>query len=84
MDRAAPSGRRGDAPFWFIDYVGSTDTHPILFNEVVVDSPESSPLAIDVLTHAGLQASSGHGKIGRISTTKKNGRVVTRYSRRAR
>jgi hypothetical protein len=46
---AGPVGRRGDAPFYFIDYVGSTDTHPILYNEVVVDSPESSALAIDVL-----------------------------------
>src|SRR5262249_23499945 len=64
-----PVGRRGDAPFWFIDYVGSTDTHPILFNEVVVDSPESSPLAVDVL----------NGKVGRTTTQRANGRVVTSY-----
>jgi hypothetical protein len=67
---SGPVGRRGDAPFWFIDYVGSTDTHPILFNEVVVDSPETSPLAIDVL----------NGKPGRTATTKKAGRVVTSYT----
>ncbi len=67
---SGPVGRRGDAPFWFIDYVGSTDTHPILFNEVVVDSPESSPLAIDVL----------NGKVGRSTTTKNAGRVVTTYA----
>jgi hypothetical protein len=66
---AGPVGRRGDSPFYFIDYVGSTDTHPILYNEVVVDSAESSPLAIDVL----------HGKAERIVTNKANGRVVTRY-----
>ena len=66
---AGPVGRRGDAPFWFIDYVGSTDSHPILFNEVIVDSPETSPLAVDVL----------NGKVGRTSATKKNGRVVTHY-----
>ena len=64
-----PVGRRGDAPFWFIDYVGSTDTHPILFNEVVVDSPEGSPLAVDVL----------NGKVGRTTTQRANGRVVTSY-----
>jgi transglutaminase-like putative cysteine protease len=44
-----PVGRRGDAPFYFVDYVGSIDTHPILYNEVVVESPDGSPLAIDVL-----------------------------------
>ena len=66
---AGPVGRRGDAPFWFIDYVGSTDTHPILYNEVVIDSPEGSPLAIDVL----------HGKEDRRVRTVKDGRVVTRY-----
>jgi hypothetical protein len=66
---AGPVGRRGDAPFYFIDYVGSTDTHPILYNEVIVDSPESSPLAIDVL----------NGKADRIVSEPKDGRKVTRY-----
>jgi hypothetical protein len=62
-------GRRGDAPFWFIDYVGSTDTHPILYNEVVIDSPEGAPLAIDVL----------RGKADRVERTSREGRIVTRY-----
>ena len=66
---AGPVGRRGDAPFWFIDYVGSTDNRPILYNEVVIDSPEGSPLAIDVL----------HGKADRVERASKDGRVVTRY-----
>jgi hypothetical protein len=70
---AGPVGRRGEAPFWFIDYVGSTDTHPILFNQVVVDSPEGSPLAIDVLGDKGPHAA----KTARES---KNGRVVTTYT----
>jgi hypothetical protein len=65
---AGPVGRRGDAPFYFIDYVGSTDTHPILYNEVVVESPQSSPLAIDVL----------HGKPDRDTTETKDGRSVRR------
>lgn len=66
---SGPVGRRGDAPFYFIDYVGSTDTHPILYNEVVVDSPEASPLAIDVI----------NGKADRVVRTPNGGRVVTRY-----
>lgn len=66
---AGPVGRRGDAPFWFIDYVGSTDTHPILYNEVVIDSPQGSPLAIDVLG----------GKPDRVERGDKDGRVITRY-----
>jgi hypothetical protein len=74
---AGPVGRRGDAPFWFIDYVGSTDTHPILYNEVVVDSPETSPLAIDVLTTGGMRGPIAHP--AQTETKKKNGRVVTRY-----
>lgn len=64
-----PVGRRGDAPFYFIDYVGSTDTRPILYNEVVVDSPTSDPLAIDVL----------NGKAERVLRSEKDGRTVTRY-----
>ncbi|WP_437621549.1 transglutaminase domain-containing protein [Sorangium sp. So ce1151] len=64
-----PVGRRGDAPFYFIDYVGSTDTRPILYNEVVVDSPKSDPLAIDVL----------NGKAERVLTSEKDGRQVTRF-----
>jgi hypothetical protein len=66
---AGPVGRRGDAPFYFIDYVGSTDTHPILYNEVIVDSPEGAPLAIDVL----------NGKADRVVAEPKDGRKVTRY-----
>ena len=63
-----PVGRRGDAPFYFMDYVGSTDTHPILYNEVVVESPKGSPLAVDVL----------NGKPDRVLRSEKNGREVTR------
>ncbi|WP_437674449.1 transglutaminase domain-containing protein [Sorangium sp. So ce131] len=66
---AGPVGRRGDAPFYFIDYVGSTDTRPILYNEVVVDSPKSDPLAIDVL----------NGKAERVLKSEKEGREVTRF-----
>ncbi|MBK8253314.1 MAG: transglutaminase domain-containing protein [Polyangiaceae bacterium] len=64
-----PVGRRGDAPFYFIDYVGSTDTHPILYNEVVIDSAEGARLAIDVL----------NGKPDKFDTRSKDGRVIERY-----
>jgi transglutaminase-like putative cysteine protease len=66
---AAPVGRRGDAPFYFIDYVGSIDTRPILYNEVVVDSPSDAPLAIDIL----------HGKPDRIEDDSAAGRAIARY-----
>lgn len=46
---AGPVGRRGDAPFYFIDYVGSSATHPVAYNEVIVDKPATSPLHIDVV-----------------------------------
>jgi transglutaminase-like putative cysteine protease len=46
---AGPVGGRGDPPFYFFDYAGAPETHPLLYNEVVVDSPVASPLAIDVL-----------------------------------
>jgi len=44
-----PVGRRGDAPFYFVDYVGSVTTRPVLYNEVVIDAPAGSPLAFDVV-----------------------------------
>lgn len=42
-------GGRGDAPFYFMDYAGSTPTHPLLYNEVVVVAPKTAPLYLDVL-----------------------------------
>jgi hypothetical protein len=44
-----PVGRRGDAPFYFVDYVGSIATRPVLYNEVVIDAPIGSALAFDVV-----------------------------------
>lgn len=46
---SGPVGRRGDAPFYFIDYVGSSVTRPVLFNEVVVDAPVGAQLGLDVI-----------------------------------
>ncbi len=66
---SGPVGRRGEAPFYFIDYVGSSDTHPILYNEVVVEAPENATFAVDVL----------NGKPDRTLTDKKGGNTITRY-----
>jgi len=66
---AEPVGRRGDAPYYFIDYVGGMETRPILYNEVVVDSPKDSPLAIDVLG----------GKPDRVENLSEGGREIHRF-----
>jgi hypothetical protein len=65
---SGPVGRRGDPPFYFIDYAGSLATHPLLYNEVVVDSPADKPLAVDIL----------HGHADRFSDETKNGHRLTR------
>ncbi len=67
---SGPVGRRGDAPFYFIDYVGSTTTRPVLFNEVIVDSPESSPLGLDVI----------NGKAEKQEEKVENGRKIVRLT----
>lgn len=61
-----PVGRRGDAPFYFADYVGSVDTNPILYNDVVIDAPVGSPLAFDVIG----------GKADEHKTKKVKGRTI--------
>jgi transglutaminase-like putative cysteine protease len=67
---SGPVGRRGDPPYYFIDYVGSDETHPILYNEVVIDVPEKgSSLAIDVIG----------GKADRVTSEVSGGRKVERY-----
>ena len=42
-------GGRGDAPFYFMDYAGAAASHPLLFNEVVVETLPGHPLYVDVL-----------------------------------
>lgn len=63
-----PVGRRGDPPWYFMDVAGGLATHPVLYNEVVVDSPLERPIALDVL----------HGKADRATESVENGRRVTR------
>lgn len=66
---AGPVGRRGDAPYYFIDVTGSTDTRPVMYNEVIVDSPKASPLAVDVL----------NGKADRSDTKTEDDRIVQTF-----
>ncbi len=48
-------GGRGDAPFYFVDYAGAPSTHPLLYNEVIVDSPKSRPIHVDVVRGGAFQ-----------------------------
>ncbi len=45
-------GGRGDPPYYFLDYAGSTSAHPILYNEVVVETTPQAPIWVDVLNAA--------------------------------
>jgi hypothetical protein len=46
---AGPVGGRGDPPFYRLDYAGALSTHPVLYNEVVVESPDDRPIYVDVV-----------------------------------
>lgn len=61
-------GGRGDAPFYFMDYAGAPASHPLLYNEVIVESLPGHPLYVDVL----------HDKLAPYKRTEKdeNGRHV--------
>jgi transglutaminase-like putative cysteine protease len=61
-------GGRGDPPFYFLDYAGATRTHPVLYNEVIVEAPPQTPIFLDVL----------HGHPDRRIDKDENGRHVTR------
>jgi hypothetical protein len=49
---AGPVGGRGDPPFYRLDYAGSLSTHPVLYNEVDVESPLDRPIYVDVVNGA--------------------------------
>jgi hypothetical protein len=46
---AGPVGGRGDPPFFRLDYAGGQSTHPVVYNEVVVESPSDHPIYVDVV-----------------------------------
>jgi hypothetical protein len=47
---AGPVGGRGDPPFVRLDYAGGLSTHPVLYNEVDVDTPADRPIYADVVS----------------------------------
>ncbi|HHH29712.1 MAG TPA: hypothetical protein ENK57_15390, partial [Polyangiaceae bacterium] len=63
-----PVGRRGDPPFYFVDYVGAVDTEPVLYNEVIIDAPDGSAFAFDVIG----------GEADERKTEHRDGRTITR------
>ena len=65
---AGAVGGRGDPPFYFLDYAGATTTHPLVYNEVVVDTEAGRPLYLEVL----------HGAPDRREDGDENGRHITR------
>jgi hypothetical protein len=65
---AGPVGGRGDPPFYRLDYAGGLSTHPVVYNEVVVESPKDHPIFVDVV----------HGKSGRREEKDEGGRHVIR------
>lgn len=66
---SSPIGRRGDPPFYFLDYGGAVATHPLLYNKVVLDLPRERALAVDIL----------NGKADRVETREENGRQISEY-----
>jgi hypothetical protein len=46
---AGPVGGRADPPFYRLDYAGGLSTHPVLYNEVDVESPSDRPIYVDVV-----------------------------------
>jgi hypothetical protein len=66
---AGPVGGRGDPPFYRLDYAAALSTHPLLYNEDVVESPADRPIFTDVV----------NGKAERREEKDENGRHVVRY-----
>ena len=52
---ARPVGGRGDAPFSFTDLAGSFASHPLLYDEVDVETLPDRPLYVDVLNGGDYQ-----------------------------
>jgi hypothetical protein len=46
---AGPVGGRGDPPFVRLDYAGGLSTHPVLYNEVDIETPSDHAIFADVV-----------------------------------
>jgi hypothetical protein len=66
---AGPVGGRGDPPFYRLDYAGALTTHPILYNEDVIEAPPDRPIFAEVV----------NGKAERREEKDENGRHVVRF-----
>jgi hypothetical protein len=66
---AGPVGGRGDPPFYRQDFAGGLTTHPLLYNEDVIESPPDRPIWATVV----------NGKADRVEDKTENGRHVVRY-----
>ena len=66
---AGPVGGRGDPPFYRLDYAGAQTTHPVLYNEDVIESPPDHPIWAGVI----------NGKADRVDEHDEGGRHVVRY-----
>jgi len=64
-------GGRGDPPFYFLDYAGAPSTHPLFYNEVIVEASKEHPIYLDVIHGEGAAAP-------RREERDENGRHVTR------
>ncbi|WP_394826917.1 transglutaminase domain-containing protein [Pendulispora albinea] len=73
-----PVGGRGDAPFYFLDYSGAPSTHPLAYNEVVVDTTKEHPIYLDVVQPAWLRGQRDRSWAGRREERDENGRHITR------
>ncbi len=51
-----PIGLRGQQPYLFTSITGGEASTPVLHHEVIVESPEDSPLAVDVINAEGSAA----------------------------
>ena len=66
---AGPVGGRGDPPFYRLDYAAALSTHPLLYNEDVVESPADRPIFTEVV----------NGKAEKKEEKDENGRHIVRY-----
>jgi hypothetical protein len=66
---AGPVGGRGDPPFYRLDYAGALTTHPILYNEDVIEAPSDRPIFAEVV----------NGKAERREEKDENGRHIVRF-----
>lgn len=73
-----PVGGRGDPPFYFLDYSGSTSTHPLSYNEVVVETTKAHPIYLDIIEPAWMASLKGHPYGGRREDRDEGDRHVTR------